>query len=523
MTKASFLHMFLYKALKNFADGGAMRNRDNPRQLSIEEFKLPFAGELDKNNRWVKLAEVMPWDEISTVYNQALSEGTGRPGLPSRVAVGALILKHMMKLTDDETIEQIRENPYLQFFLGYPCYRYDHGFDPSLFVTIRKRLGEESVSAINQLFINHTKRTQGTGGKAASKANGTEHTDDDSSETEVKREGMLLVDATAAPSDIRYPTDLGLLNEAREISEGIIDTLYEPSPGKVKPRTYRRKARKAYLSVAKKRRKTQQEIRRGIKAQLGYLGRNIRTIDRLLDEHTEHFPLSNKDQRRLWIIREVHRQQQAMYRTKSKRIDGRIVSIAQPHVRPIVRGKAGAKVEFGAKISASVVDGAVFMDHLSWDAYNESGDLLNQVENYRERFGYYPEVVIADTIYGTRDNRRYLKKHGIRYAGTALGRPPKDRERTRKESKRRKKEAGIRNRIEGAFGVGKRRFGLDRVMTKLRETSESWIAMVIFVMNISRWMRDIFYPYLNRLLITLFAESLMPVSWFESKTMNQSA
>lgn len=501
-----------------------MRNRDNPRQLSIEEFKLPFAGELNPGNRWVRLADRMPWDELSEVYNRALSNQSGRPALTARTAVGALIIKHMLKLTDEETMEQIRENPYLQFFLGYPCYSYDHGFDPSLFVTIRKRLGEESVTLINQLFTDHTKRPPRPGGTGTRRTGEVDTPDtDDAAEETVERRGMLLVDATVGPSDIRYPTDLGLLNEAREISEGIIDALYEPSPGKVKPRTYRRTARKAYLSMSKKRRKSGRDIRKGIKAQLGWLGRNIRTIDRLLDGHAGLFPLSYKDQHKVWIIKEVYRQQEQMYRMKSKRIDGRIVSISQPHVRPIVRGKAGAKVEFGAKISASVVGGNAFLDRISWDAYNESGDVRSQVENYRERFGYYPEVIIADTIYGTRDNRRYLKKHGIRYSGTALGRPSKDRERNRKESRRRKKEAGIRNQIEGVFGVGKRRFGLGRIMTKLRETSESWIAMVIFVMNISRWLRDIFYPYLNRLFITHFGEPFMPDPCLERQRMNQTA
>ena len=136
-----------------------MINRNNPRQLSIEEFKLPFAGELDNKSRWVKLTEEMPWEALSEVYNQALSSDMGRPGLSARLAVGALIIKHMLKLSDEETIEQIRENPYLQYFLGYPCYSYKHGFEPSLFVAIRKRLGEASLSTINQLFIDHTKRS----------------------------------------------------------------------------------------------------------------------------------------------------------------------------------------------------------------------------------------------------------------------------------------------------------------------------------------------------------------------------
>lgn len=471
-----------------------MINRNNPRQLSIEEFKLPFAGKLDKKSRWIKLAEEMPWETLSEVYNEALSSDTGRPGLSARLAVGALIIKHMLKLTDEETMDQIHENPYLQYFLGYPCYNYEHGFEPSLFVTIRKRLGEASLSTINQLFIDQTTRTD-TEDKSGKSVSDVLESDapapDDAEEPDVDRRGMLLVDATVAPSDIKYPTDLDLLNQARENSERLIDALYEPSPGKVKPRTYRRNARKSYLSLSKSRRKSGKEVRRGIKAQLGFVARNIRIIDRLLDEKKGSFPLPYKDQRRLWIIREVYRQQEEMYRTKTKRINGRIVSIPQPYVRPIVRGKAGAKVEFGAKISASVVDGNVFLDRIGWDAYNESVDIPTQVENYFKRFGYYPEVVVADKIYGTRDNRRYLKKQSIRYSGAPLGRPIKDSAKFKISTKRCKEEASIRNRIEGAFGVGKRRFGLGLVMTKLRETSENWIAMVIFVMNISRWLRDV--------------------------------
>jgi len=430
-----------------------MINRENPRQLSIEEFKLPFAGELDKNNRWVKLAEAMPWEELSGVYNQALSKETGRPALSARIVIGALVVKHMLRLSDEETIEQIRENPYLQYFLGYPCYRYDHGFEPSLFVSIRKRLGEESLGVMNDLFIDHTKRsrTDGKSGKVTAPADSLAAPDTTEEPKENKEHrGMLLIDATAAPSDIKYPTDLDLLNQAREDSERLIDTLYEPSPGKVKPRTYRRKARKAYLSLSKKRRRSGKDVRRGIKAQLGFVARNIRTIDRLLDEKAGPFPLSYKDQRRLWVIREVYRQQEQMYRTKSNRIDGRIVSISQPHVRPIVRGKAGAKVEFGPKISAAVVDGNVYLDRIGWDAYNESADIPVQVENYYERFGCYPEVVISDRIYGSRANRADLKEKGIRYSGVPLGRPPGDLKACKMLKKRRQKEARIRNRIEAS-------------------------------------------------------------------------
>jgi hypothetical protein len=369
-----------------------------------------------------------------------------------------------------------------------------------LFPRIRKRLGASSIATLNEICLGITKDSDAAESSPDS-SEGEESSSDERGEPDADKHecrGMLLLDATVAPSDIRYPTDIGLLNEAREISERIIDTLYVPATGKVKPRTYRRVARKAYLSVTKKRTKSRKTIRKGIKAQLGYIRRNINTIDRLLDTFDERpSPLSHKEQRKLWIIREVYRQQEEMYREKKKKIQHRIVSISQPHVRPIVRGKAKASTEFGPKISASVVDGNVFLDRICWDAYNEGCDLKMQPEKYRNRFGHYPEVVITDSLYGSSENRRYLKKHHIRYSGTALGRPPKDTTQRRERIKRRKHEAGIRNRIEGAFGVGKRRFGLERVMTKLAVTSESWIAMVIFVMNISHFMRDIFWLVLK--------------------------
>jgi transposase, IS5 family len=484
-----------------------MINRENPRQLSIEEFELPFGGELDKRNRWVKLAEEMPWEELSVVYNKALSVSEGRPALSARVVVGALIIKHMLGLTDEETVAQIRENPYLQYFLGYACYRYDHKFEPSLFVAIRKRLGEESIGAINELFVACTKRWPG-GKKKAGSAGGAssgESPGEDQGTAECGNQGMLLVDATVAPSDIKYPTDIDLLNQVRKECERLIDVVYEPMPDKVKPRTYRRKARKAYLAVTKKRNKSAKVVRRAIKEQLGFIGRDFRILDALIGEKGDSFPLSFKDQRRLWVIREVYRQQEEMYRTNSHHIEGRIVSIAQPHVRPIVRGKAGAKVEFGPKLSASVIEGTVFLDRIGWDAYNESGDLIAQVERFRNRFGCYPEVVVNDKIYGSKDNRNELKLRGIRFSGVPLGRPPKDLVLCKKLKQQRRKEAGIRNGIEGKFGVGKRKFGLGLVMTKLRETSESWVAMVIFVLNIAHWLRDIFVPFVTPAQNTLYS------------------
>ena len=185
-----------------------------------------------------------------------------------------------------------------------------------------------------------------------------------------------------------------------------------------------------------------------------------------------------------------------MYDHRSQRVDDRIVSISQPHVRPIKRGKAGSNTEFGAKLSVSMVDGYAFVDRTSWDNFNECLDLQDQVKAYKQRFGVYPESVHADRIYRTRDNRRYCKKHGIRLSGPRLGRPPKV---TPENAAQLKAEANLarqdeRDRIpiEGKFGQGKRKYGIGRVMTKLASTSETAIALCFLVMNLERWLAAIF-------------------------------
>ena len=185
----------------------------------------------------------------------------------------------------------------------------------------------------------------------------------------------------------------------------------------------------------------------------------------------------------LLVVGEVYRQQLWLYENKKQSIDDRIVSLSQPHIRPIVRGKAGKAVEFGAKLSASCFDGYVFLDHISWDNFNESGDLKVQVESFKTYTGYYPESVHVDKIYRTRENRAWCKERGIRISGSPLGRPQKN------ISKEKKKQAledeRIRNSIEGKFGQGKRRFSLGRVMAKLSHTTLTAIAMTFLVMNLS--------------------------------------
>jgi hypothetical protein len=290
------------------------------------------------------------------------------------------------------------------------------------------------------------------------------------------------------PADIKYPTDLNLLNDAREKTEAIIDHMHAcRTTPKQKPRTYRQNAQRAYLRVAKARKPKKATRRQAIGKQLRYLRRNLGSIATMAQEGLL-VTLPSKRYRQLLVIQELYRQQLWMYTHRCQRIANRLVSLSQPHVRPIVRGKAGTPVEFGAKISVSLVDGVSFVDRISWEAYNESMDVVQQIDAFRRRFGHDPASVHVDKIYRTRENRRYCDSRGIRLSGPPLGRPRTITEAIAEQVQQDKHQAYddaiTRIAIEGKFGQGKRRFGLGRLMAKLALTSETMIQISFLVMNL---------------------------------------
>jgi len=229
----------------------------------------------------------------------------------------------------------------------------------------------EAVNAINEKIFQAGRNNKDDGPPGAGNSTPKK------GKKKLKNRGKLIIDATCAPADIRYPTDLSLLNEAREKTEQIIDQLYSPQKGLTKkPRTYRCKARKQYLLVAKSRKAKAKQIRKAIGQQLRFIRRNLGHIQRLQQEAS----LPKKEMQTLTVIKKLYRQQKYMYEQKTHRVEERIVSLSQPHIRPIVRGKAKAPTEFGAKISVSLIDGHAFLDRLEWDNYNEGSTLIPTVE-----------------------------------------------------------------------------------------------------------------------------------------------
>jgi hypothetical protein len=491
-----------------------MYRREHRDQLSFEDFFLPFGGKLSGENRWIKLAELIPWDELEDDYAAQFCKGFGAPAKPFRMALGALIIKARMGLTDEELVEQIKENAYLQFFIGLEAFQNSAPFDPSMMVYFRKRLPESVVNDCNERIVRHglnvirSSAVDGHDDHDSSDGGGAESAADQKIESKTPRpnQGSLLIDATCVPADIRHPTDLSLLNEGRELTETLIDAMYlqvRESFGH-KPRTHRKQARQQFLAVAKKKRPRILKIRKAIKQQLGHLKRNLASIDALTACGASLLAAGRYAYQKLLVVSELVRQQNILYHSDTRSIPARIVSLHQAHIRPIVRGKARCNVEFGAKISLSVTgDGFAFLDRLSFDPYNEGEDLKAQAQAYRRRHGCYPGVICADQIYRTRSNRAFCQRHGIRLSGPRLGRPKNDPELVAAEKRQFVDDQRRRNAVEGKIGQGKRRYGLGLIREKLSATQGSSIAMNVLVMNLQKLLEllCLFFAHFWQLLV----------------------
>ena len=464
--------------------------RKRHKQITLYENPLSFAdAKLSPDNRWIQMAQMIPWDSIEEKYFQTFENPiVGNPARSCRMALGSLIIKEKYQLSDVETVAMIAENPYLQFFIGLSEFRSKTPFDASTMTLFRKRLSAEALAEINRMVIDAQAKDDDDTSDGGSSAG--EPSPDSRVDSDAGNKGTLILDATCAPADIHFPTDVSLLNEGREKLEEMVDTLHTADQGR-KPRTYREGARKQYMRFVRNRKPRMQQIRKAIRQQLNYVRRDLEIVKEQMNQSDR--VLSSKQLQYLETIQGLYQQQKHMFDHHTHRIDNRIVSIHQPWVRPIVRGKATASVEFGAKVSISMSDGYAMIERLEWDAYNEAGSLVETIEKFYERTGHYPNRILADKIYRNRTNLQYCDKHHIRFNGPKLGRPPKDKTIYAEQKRLERLESGERNAVEGKFGEGKRCYGLNRVMTRLKGTSEVAIHVTFLVMNLEKRLRDLIF------------------------------
>ena len=481
----------MQKQSKNHALGGKteMYKFDRYHQYSLSDFNQPLGMEMNPENRWVKKAAMIPWNEIEDRYAGLFPSEVGMPAKPLQTALGSLLIQKEYGYSDRELVEQIKENPYYQYFIGLPGYEYKSPFVPSLLVEFRKRLNEDVLAEINEMIAAYNNPDDSSDDDSNSGGDSADNTNDekDTEASEPENEGTLILDATCAPQKIAYPQDINLLNEARENLEAMIDQICDKY-NYYKPRMYRKKARESYLALAKCRKRTGKRIRKAISQQLRFISRDLGYIDMFVLYND--IVLTEKQENRLDVIKELYEQQKYMYDNKTHKVKDRIVSISQPYIRPIVRGKAKAPVEFGAKLDMSIDEkGIARLEKLSFDAYNEEDVLVSAIENYRKRTGHYPERVLVDQIYRNQKNRAYCKSKKIRISGKALGRPKKNP--TPEEKKIAHQDNTDRIEVERGFSLAKRCFGMGLITTKLDITTRSSIALSIIAMNLSNLARAI--------------------------------
>ena len=365
---------------------------------------------LPKENRWIKLGDSLPWDKIEQIYNSRLNNKYGGAGnKPARIIIGALLIKHKMNLSDRETIQAISENPYMQYMLGLSEFSSRPVFDPSLFVTIRKRLGEDAFNDMSESLLKlevkmadeeqekKRKEDEGKDSDNNESPNSSSATTGRHPTEEHKR--ILKVDATCSDAEVRYPTDLDLVHAGVEIVDRVVNRLCAINELPL-PKTHLKEIHSKYLNVIKLRSKPKKKVKECMDYLLTMLYRNIGSFLNLIGRGSTGLfnTLKPHDQELFITVLKMYHQQKEMFVNGIHQCPNRIVSIFQPHIRPIVRGKAKAKVEFGGKIGASIVNGYTFIDHHSWEAYNECDDLIIHLRNYKKRFGSLPDKFEADTV-----------------------------------------------------------------------------------------------------------------------------
>jgi transposase, IS5 family len=295
----------------------------------------------------------------------------------------------------------------------------------------------------------------------------------------IKAKGML-VDATVGPEKIKYPNDIGLLNDVRVWIVERIKEVSEKTGEKI--RTYKRKAKALYLNFAKKKQKTKKEIERTKRQMLQFVRRNLMQIKERAHEF-DYF-VQREIERRIEIATKIYEQQYTMYKMKVNKIDERIVSWWREYVRPIKRGKGGGKdVEFGPKICLSHVDGITFVDEFRHENYSEAKVEVveKQIRNYEQRFDKKPCSLTGDQLYGNRENRELLKKEGIRDAFKPLGRKNENTDKQEQYMRRKQRE---RNLIEGDIGNTKEHYGLNGIRYWYPEGSEMWVRLSFLAKNL---------------------------------------
>jgi len=468
--------------------------------MLFAEFAMPFGGKLNAKHPLIQMADKIPWAEIEDAC-VSIFPGGGRPAMPIRQQVGALILAAERNLSDNNLVQFIVESPYAQYFIGLHEFTVVEPFTPEMMVSFRKRFApvmEEINELIQKAIRADMAKLEKPGSKGGDGQTSARQDEPPKSEPP-KNKGKLLVDATVAPADIAYPTDSALLFHSFEKLDAMAAILRRN--GFEMPNGRKACMRRRYLQIAKAKKMRRNKRRKLMGEMLQVVGEYLDAVLGGKSASLLRKTFKRRQLKDLATIRRIYRQQQEMYDERTNRTDDRIVSISQPWVRPVVRGKARAKTEFGAKISASMVDGLVSFEMISFNPFNESNRLIGQLEAYRQTYGFYPESAHVDKAYINARNRKFCKANNIRLSGHRKGRKRDEAIEKIVDDELYRQDLRDRIPIEGKFGEAKRIFSLDRIAAHLKKTTIACVQSIAIAMNIRKWRRILLFFCLDFLYV----------------------
>jgi hypothetical protein len=395
----------------------------------------------------------IPWIELSKVLKiKENKKGPSRVFSPQGM-IALMFLKHYVDCSDEKLINYLNGNIDFQMFCG-------------IFLGLERIRNYKIVSDIRCYLANRLD------GKILQKTLANYW------KPYLKDTYIMLEDATCYETSMRHPTNVKLLWECTEWVHGELKIMCKQLKIRV-PRSKYEEQREKYNIYSRKRKKNNKETNKRIRSLLYLLEKIFEQLKEIEEQYNERLDLSKTYIERVRTIRKVLKQQKEIFET-GESVKDRIVSISKSYIRPIVRGKEVKAVEFGAKVNMVQFDGINFIEHLSFDAFNEGIRLKKSIRYGRELFGKITHIA-ADDIYANNANRTYCTSNGIVNNFKRKGRAGKHEEHRVIMSRELRKERATR--MEGSFGTEKEYYGLQRIKARTKANEILWIFFGVHTAN----------------------------------------
>lgn len=404
-----------------------------------------------------KLYRSIPFKELASKIPSPPQTKSGRgrkPFLKVEGGIALLVLKHYLSMSDEKLIDRLNTDWCMQYFCGVQL-SFRSIKDSNLVSWWRCYIAKHlDMNELQQVLIRSWK-------------------------PHLEQTHVTMMDATVYESSIRYPTDIKLIWE----SIGKVHQIHQQYRKQLKLRPSRsnfEKHKKNYLGYQRNRKKSRRKDKKLRKQLLKYLLRCMEGLQKLQTRY--QIILSNKERKLINNIKVVYGQQHELLYGNRENVKQRIVSLYKPHVRPIIRGKEIKPVEFGAKVHKVQVGGLSFIEHLSYENFNEGTRLKQSVAFHQKHFGRCKQLG-ADAIYATNENRRYCNTLGIATSFLPKGKQGKLQD---QKSAMRRALSSVRSTVlEGSFGNEKNHYLLNKIKARTQATEITWIFFGMLTANAS--------------------------------------